>query len=52
MATRMAQPKLKLVDSTHPRAQRVALLEALHKISLAYAVGNKSEECEGRRRVA
>lgn len=37
MATRMAQPKLKLVDSNHPNAQRVAILEEPRRILLAHA---------------
>lgn len=33
----MTQPALRLVDGTHPRAQRVAILEAPGQLSLAFA---------------
>lgn len=37
MATRMFQPQLKLVNSKHPKAQRVAILDEPRRISLTYA---------------
>ena len=37
MATRMAMAELKLVDATHPKAQRVAVLDAPHRIRCAHA---------------
>lgn len=37
MATHMTQPPLKLVDATHPRAQRIALLRETSRLELAHA---------------
>jgi threonine dehydrogenase-like Zn-dependent dehydrogenase len=37
MATQMTQPPLKLVEASHPKAQRIALLRAPHQLELAYA---------------
>ncbi len=45
----MAQPKLELVDGNQPNAQRVAILEAPCKISLAHA--KIPEPCDGEIRV-